>query len=469
MVRPIGFAVFLTLAIASFAQAQAPYGLAERMPNTSLLISTSGEPLADMEVRRVFSGLSFRNAVYLTHAGDGSGRIFVVEKAGLISAFPNREDVTEAAAFLDIRGRVNSGPNEAGLLGLAFHPGYASNGRFYVYYTRGNLVSRLSEFRVSGDPDRADAAGERVLLEVEQPASNHNGGQIAFGMDGYLYLGLGDGGGANDTFGNGQNPRTLLGAILRIDVDGRSGDLAYAIPEDNPYAGNSNGWREEIWAWGLRNPWRFSFDRQMGDLWAGDVGQNRWEEVDLIERGKNYGWNTMEGFHCFQPSSGCDTAGLAMPVVDYNHSEGNSITGGYVYRGPRLSRLAGVYLYGDYVTRRVWGLRYEDGRTVENRLIATSPSPIASFGEDASGEVYVVGYDGRIYVLDETPGTPPPADFNGDGSVNFPDFLLFAQHFGSRSGDTGFEAQFDLNGDGVEGFTDFLVFARSFAMAVGVG
>lgn len=386
-----------------------PYGLTERTPNTSFLVSTTEAPLVEMQLRRVFSALSFSQAVFLTHAGDGSDRLFVVEKSGRIQVFPNTTGVDAAGTFLDIRSRVNAGPNEAGLLGLAFHPQYATNGKVYVSYTRGSLFSRISEFRVSQDPNAVDPATERVLLEVRQPAGNHNGGQISFGPDGFLYIALGDGGGANDVFGNGQNPGTPLGAILRIDVDRTSGALAYAIPSDNPYAGNTFGWREEIWAWGLRNPWRFSFDRITGELWAGDVGQGRWEEIDLIEKGRNYGWNRMEGFHCFSPSSGCDTTGVSMPVAEYGHDEGRSITGGYVYRGPRLARLYGVYLYGDYVTRTIWGLRYEDGEVTETRTLARSASLIASFGEDEAGEVYVVGYDGRIYVFDERPGSPTPA------------------------------------------------------------
>ncbi|MBI2502494.1 MAG: PQQ-dependent sugar dehydrogenase [Candidatus Latescibacteria bacterium] len=353
--------------------------------------------LAEVELRRVFPGSRFARPLYLTHAGDGSGRVFVVEQPGTIRVLGEGLD----QVFLDLRAKVNDGPNEAGLLGLAFHPHYAENGRFYVYYTYGNLFSRFSEFRVSADPDQADPASERVLFEVKQPAGNHNGGQLAFGPDGYLYIGLGDGGGAGDQYGNGQNLEDLLGDILRIDVDRTQGELAYAIPPDNPFAGNTEGWREEIWAWGLRNPWRFSFDRLTGALWAGDVGQNKWEEVDLIEKGGNYGWNIMEGSHCFSPSTNCDTTGLKLPVVEYSHSEGKSISGGYVYRGARLIRLVGVYVYGDYVSQQIWGLRYEGGQVVEHQPLAQSPSPIASFGEDEEGEVYVVGLDGMIYVLGE--------------------------------------------------------------------
>ncbi|MBI2951993.1 PQQ-dependent sugar dehydrogenase [bacterium] len=432
--------------------------------------SASGDPLVDLQVRRVFSGLSFASPVYLTHAGDRSDRVFVVEKAGTIRVFPNRDDAALTKTFLDIRGRVNAAPNEAGLLGLAFHPGYGANGRFYVYYTTGALTSRFSEFRVSGDPDRADEASERVLFEVAQPASNHNGGQLAFGPDGRLYIGLGDGGGAGDTYGNSQNLRSLLAKILRIDVDGRSGSLGYGIPRDNPYVGNASGWREEVWAWGLRNPWRFSFDRFTGLLWAADVGQGQWEEVDLIEKGRNYGWNRMEGRHCYSPASGCDTTGLTMPVYEYSHAEGQSITGGYVYRGARLTRLTGVYFCGDYVSRRIWGLRHENGKLVESRQVGQCPSPISSFGEDEAGEVYLVGYDGRIYALDDPRGPVQPnpaADFDGNGTVDFDDFFAFAEAFGQRA--EGARAKFDLDADGAIDFDDFFIFVASFGKRVASG
>ena len=387
--------------------------------------SYSGSDLTEMQVRRVFSGLSFASAVFLTHAGDGSDRIFVVEKAGRIKVFPHRDDVQTAKIFLDIRSRVSSGPAEAGLLSVTFHPDFVRNGKFYVYYNHGSLVSRVSEFRVSANPDTTDPDSERLLLEVSQPADNHNGGQLAFGPDGYLYIGLGDGGDS----GNGQKLTTLLGAILRIDVDHSSDAKAYAIPADNPFVGNEDDWREEIWAWGLRNPWRFSFDRRTGDLWTGDVGASGWEEVDLIEKGKNYGWNIMEGFHCFQSSSNCSTEGLTMPIVEYGHigSAARSITGGYVYRGPRLPRLSGVYLYGDYISRRIWGLRYAEGQVFENKGIARSLSRISSFGEDELGEVYIVGFDGRIYILDERPDDQP----TGVERINdiLPPSFTLAQNF----------------------------------------
>ncbi len=400
--------VFLSILLILSALALQEYGLQERIPNTSFRISSGGDTLASMQLVQVFNDISFNLPVHLFHAGDSTNRIFVVEKAGIIKSLPNRDSTTAFKIFMDITERVNAEPNEAGLLSLAFHPDYRNNGKLYVYYTYGNLFSRISEFTVSNDADSVDKSSERILLEIQQPYSNHNGGQLAFGPDGYLYIGLGDGGSGGDPQSNGQNRATLLGKILRINIDSTTQGLEYTIPADNPLAGNSNNWRTEIWAWGLRNPWRFSFDRLNGDLWTADVGQNLWEEVDLIEGGRNYGWNIMEGFHCYKPSIDCDTAGLTLPIIEYDHSTGNSITGGYVYRGNRLVRLNGVYLYGDYVTRKIWGLRYSGGRLVENKIIAESPAAISSFGEDESGEVYVVGFDGRIYIFEEKPGNPPP-------------------------------------------------------------
>jgi uncharacterized repeat protein (TIGR03806 family) len=385
-----------------------PYGLNERIPNTSFLISSAGDTLADMKLNQIFSNLTFSRPVFLTHAHDGNDRIFVVEKQGIIKVFPNQHDVSSAKIFMDISDKVNAGPSEAGLLSMAFHPDYPDSAKFYVYYNHGDLLSRISEFKVSAIIDSADTSSERIILELEQPYSNHNGGQIAFGFDGLLYIGFGDGGSGGDPLNSGQDLGTLLGAILRIDVDNYSDTLQYSIPPDNPHVGNTEGWREEIWAWGLRNPWRFSFDRQTGDLWAGDVGQGQWEEVDLVRKGKNYGWRIMEGFHCYNPATNCDTTGLSMPVAEYNHDVGRSITGGYVYRGARLERLDAVYIYGDYVTRKIWGFKYQDGQVTENKIIAESPSSIAAFGEDETGEVYVVGYDGKIYIFDEKEGIPRP-------------------------------------------------------------
>jgi glucose/arabinose dehydrogenase len=347
-----------------------------------------------------FVNLTFGRPVDLQDPRDGTGRLFVVEQAGRIIAFVNTPAVNTSKVFLDIQSRVNSTGNEEGLLGLAFHPNYAGNGHFYVYYTAiidSDRYSRVSRFQASaGDADAADPASEQILLEIPQPFSNHNGGQIAFGPDGYLYIAAGDGGSAGDPAGNGQNRATLLGAILRIDVDSGS---PYAIPADNPFAGNNEGWREEIYAYGLRNPWRFSFDETTGRLWAGDVGQSRIEEIDIIEKGKNYGWKIMEGSSCYSPSSGCDQTGLELPVWEYTHQVGSSITGGYVYRGSNLTGLIGKYIYADYITGRIWALHYDGVSPAQNELLFDSSLNISSFGVDGGGELYICSFDGRIYRL----------------------------------------------------------------------
>jgi uncharacterized repeat protein (TIGR03806 family) len=404
--------VFVQLFFTStvLSQPEKPYGLTERVPNTSFLLSTAGDTLAEMEIEIAFSNLSFIQPVYLTNAKDGSDRLFMVERAGKITVFQNQDNVSESKFFLDITDRVVIAGSETGLLSMAFHPLYPDSNKIYVYYTYGNLVTRLSEFRISTNPDSVDENSERVLLTVDQPYSNHNGGQIAFGPDGYLYIGYGDGGSGGDPQGNGQNRQTLLGSIIRIDIDTESENLNYGIPEDNPLIENDNGWREEIWAWGLRNPWRFSFDIITGQLWVGDVGQNAWEEIDLVEKGKNYGWKIMEGFHCYSPSTGCDTTGLTLPVVDYEHPDNSarSVTGGFVYRGTKLSRLYGTYIYADYVVNTIWGLRYENGEVVDHKVLAQSPVSISSFGQDEAGEVYVVGYNGSIFRFVEKEGIPPP-------------------------------------------------------------
>ena len=350
--------------------------------------------------------------VYLTHAGDGSGRLFVVLQPGRIMVFSDQETADSAQEFLDIREQVSDRGNEEGLLGLAFDPDYASNGYFYVYYSasgpRRSIIARFSTRQ--DDRNQADPESEYTLLEVPQPYANHNGGMLAFGPDGYLYVGLGDGGSAGDPQRNGQNPGTLLGSILRIDPGTPSAGRNYAIPPDNPFVGRGEGYHEEIWAYGLRNPWRFSFDRgaggegtgsQKGDLWAGDVGQNAWEEIDLILPGRNYGWNIMEGLHCYPRFvSACDQTSLEPPVVEYPLTGGNcSVTGGYVYRGSRLPFLYGAYIYGDFCSGRIWGLRYDGQRVTDHALLVDSSLDIASFGEDAAGELYILSFDRSIYRL----------------------------------------------------------------------
>ena len=358
--------------------------------------------LPALELERVFPALTFERPVLLTHAGDGSGQVYVVEQHGVVHRVdPASRERTDA--FLDISARVSRTGNEEGLLGLAFDPGFAESGRFYVYYSAASpRRSVLSRFEVGGN-GLGDAASESVLLEAPQPYSNHNGGMIAFGPDGMLYVALGDGGSAGDPRRHGQDLGTLLGTILRIDVSQAAGGTGYAVPADNPFAGQS-GARGEIWAYGLRNPWRFSFDRETGDLWTGDVGQNALEEVDVVRRGGNYGWNVMEGSLCFRPAA-CDASPFAAPVTEYGRDAGCSITGGYVYRGQRLPELRGVYLYGDFCSGRIWGLRWDGERVTEQAQLARAEFQIPSFGEDEAGEVYVLGFDGGIYMLTPTPGS----------------------------------------------------------------
>lgn len=336
--------------------------------------------------------------LFVGNAGDGSGRLFFVEQVGRILVF--KDGAVQAEPFLDITSRVTSG-SERGLLGLAFHPSYSSNGRFFVNYTRnvsGQLKTIVAEFGRSGEnPDKAEIASEKVLLEIDQPYNNHNGGMLAFGPDGYLYISSGDGGSSGDPNGNAQDLSSLLGKILRIDVNQAT---PYAIPPDNPFVG-IQGARAEIWAYGLRNPWRFSFDEATGRLFAGDVGQANWEEVDLIKKGGNYGWNKMEGFHCFPPGTAtCDTTGLTLPIHEMDHSTGQAVTGGYVYRGTQDSPLRGSYIFGDYITGRVWSLTERgDGLWIRQEILRTNYS-ISSFGQGEDKELYLVDYyQGEVFKM----------------------------------------------------------------------
>lgn len=335
----------------------------------------------------------FRRPLFVTHAGDGSGRLFVVEQDGTIRIFAN--STTLPNPFLDIDEQVGSESNEQGLLGLAFHPDYENNGFFYVNYTDNNGDTMIVRFTVSGDPNMADAASQKILLQVDQPFPNHNGGYLEFGPDGTLFFGLGDGGSQGDPNGNAQSLQTYLGKLLRIDVN--SGD-PYGIPPDNPFA--NGGGLPEIWAHGLRNPWRFSFDRVTGDLYIADVGQNQWEEVNFVpagaSSGSNFGWDFMEGSHPFE---GTAPDGLVAPVAEHDHSGRCSITGGYVYRGQSLPAWQGVYLYGDYCSGEIFGLVQNADGTWESRLLYDTSFSITSFGLDEGGEIYVVDRSGGLYQL----------------------------------------------------------------------
>jgi quinoprotein glucose dehydrogenase len=402
----------------------------------TLAVTGFAQPLPAIKLQPVFTKLADERPVWMSEAPDGSHRLFLVYQTGKILVFKKDSDGGDAKEFMNIEARQPkaNNENECGLLSLAFHPGFVTNHLFYVYYNQSNpkdanakplnfpIRSVISEFKVSdADADKADLASERIVLEVLQPFGNHKGGQVSFGPDGYLYLGLGDGGAANDPFGSGQNPATLLAKILRIDVNGRmkagrapnQREVGYSIPRDNPFVKESDmGTRKEIYALGLRNPWRYSWDKKTGDLWCGDVGQNLWEEVDLIVKGGNYGWNVREGAHHFKP--GPEGAKYVEPVIEYphqtrlqsqamfpDHSIGVSITGGYVYRGKQSPALDGIYIYADYGSGTIWGLRYDyaaEKLTAHNTLLQ-QPKNIDSFAEDNDGEIYALMQDGNIFKI----------------------------------------------------------------------
>jgi len=359
------------------------------------------------EIEEAFPNLTFSRPTDLQSARDGSGRLFVVEQDGVIRVFKNDPAEKASTVFLDLRSRVNTAGNEMGMLGLAFHPEFKTRAEFFVDYTATKLakrITRVSRFSAPAKQSGGIASSEETVIEIDQPYSNHNGGQVAFGPDGMLYVALGDGGAGGDPQGNAQDTRSLLGKLLRIDVSKKP----YAIPADNPYAPGSSHARGEIFAYGLRNPWRFSFDRANGELWCGDVGQNTYEEIDIIEKGKNYGWDCREGMHPYQPSSErskrCDDASnLIDPVWEYGRSEGISVTGGYVYRGKALPDLVGWYVYADYGSGNIWALRMENGKAV-NRLLTHADILISTFGVDEHDELYICAHNPggdptRIYKL----------------------------------------------------------------------
>lgn len=388
------------LAVMASALSPSACGEAERIPTVPAGAATAANTTPDsVVVMRVFSNLAFRQPVFLTWVPGGDDRLALVEQAGRIAIFANREDVRQTATFLDISSKVSAG-GEEGMLGLAFDPAYQSNGYFYVYYSAASpRRSVISRFTVSHtDPNKADPASEQVIMEITQPRdfSNHKAGMLAFGPDGKLYIGTGDGGGSGDPDGNAQNRGSLLGKILRIDPN--AGD-PYALPPDNPFV-NDKSAQGEIWAYGFRNPYRFSFDRATGDLWAGDVGESAREEVDLVVKGGNYGWNLFEGNQEFKNPDGRPAADFQPPVIDYGRAEGQSIIGGYVYRGTAgLESLREAYLYGDYYTASVWALIYRDGQIVYNREVG-KVAAISSFAEGRNGELYVLSHSrGEIYQL----------------------------------------------------------------------
>jgi|GEM_PF-573444 len=388
-----------------------PWPLPDRNPK-----GVDESPL-EVRIEPVFEELTFKRPIVVTHAGDGTNRLFIATQHGQIFVVPNDPSVTEAKLFLDWRSKTSpfEKNNEEGFLGLAFHPNYRANGQFFVYYTATDMPRRSVISRFTADPKDpaapADPKSEQIVLEIPQPYSNHNGGTIAFGPDGYLYVGLGDGGSGGDPHGNGQKMETLLGKILRIDVDHKDAGKGYAVPKDNPFAGTA-GAAPEIWALGVRNIWRLSFDRQTGDLWAGEVGQNIWEEVILVTRGGNYGWKPRESMHKFNADGSLAKPEYAVskytePLWEYHHELGRSITGGNVYRGKKVPELTAHYLYGDFVTGRIWGLKYDAAakKVTANRPIAGNVAPVMTFGEDQDGEVYFTTVNGGIFRFAGIPST----------------------------------------------------------------
>jgi glucose/arabinose dehydrogenase len=399
-----------------------------------VLMAATAQPLPSVELRAVFPKQPLANLVWMEEAPDGSGRFAIVGQDGRVVLARKHTDGSGAREFLNIENRQPHASLEQGLLSLAFHPGFKSNGLFYIYYSQQNpRRCLLSEMKVSAsEPDRADTNTERVLLDIPQPSEVHHGGLASFGPDGYLYLGVGDGGGQNDQFGAAQNTACLRGKILRIDPNRRSTiglhgaqeTLAYGLPADNPFIHEPDFWEnsvcKEIWAYGLRNPWRYSWDRQTGEMWAGDVGQDKWEEIDLIVKGGNYGWGVREGAHHFKP--GPEGARYIDPVMEYphntnllaqsafpRHSMGACVIGGYVYRGARHPALRGIYIYGDYALGTIWGFRYKDGKVGEYGTLLEQPKNITSFAQDLEGELYALTNDGHIYSI-AAAGDPPDGE-----------------------------------------------------------
>jgi len=360
---------------------------------------------------QVFASLAFTQPLLMLQAPGDDSRWYVLQRGGQVLSFDNVPGVTGTDLFIDVSmlQDFDAGFSESGLLGMAFHPDYQNNREVFLSFTRSGLVSYVSRFTSSDNGATLDLGSEEPILMVVQNATNHNGGTVAFGPDGFLYVGFGDGGGSNDPADNAQNTQNLLGAIVRVDVDSAN---PYAIPPGNPFAANAGSLClqgsgsvdcPEIFAWGLRNPWRFSFDRNGGQLWAGDVGQGAWEEVDRVDLGGNYGWRIREGAHCNENiDPNCNAVGLIEPVTEYPHPDGFSITGGFVYRGSSITSLVGSFVYGDFSTGRIWGV-FDDGQGGETgvELLATSIA-ISSFGEANDGELYLVDYDaGTLHQLIE--------------------------------------------------------------------
>lgn len=355
-------------------------------------------PAQTFTLENAFPNLTFSSPVFLISPPDSTNRIFVVQQNGLIKVFPNSSNADLAKTFLNISDRVVTG-SEMGLLGLAFHPEYKNNGYFYVNYTTTTPYRRtvVSRFQVTSNPDSADKDSELKIIDYYQPYTNHNGGWIGFrDTDGYLYINAGDGGSGGDPGNRAQNIDSLLGKILRIDIDNPDSTNNYGIPPDNPFVDSTGGVRKEIYAWGFRNPWRASFDPVDDKFWVADVGQNQWEEIDLVEIGKNYGWRCYEGTHPYN-TSGCNYPEYIFPIWEYSHGPECSVTGGYVYRGPDVPELEGKYIYGDYCSAKIWSLEYDGITPPVNTYLLTAPSSVLSFGVDDDNELYITCANGRIY------------------------------------------------------------------------
>ncbi len=391
------------LLVIAFSGTEAP-ARTNAMPAIQPDIPSTTAVAAGVALTPVVSGLD--RPVRVVNAGDGSGRLFVVEQGGRIRVI--KAGVLLSTPFLSLTDKVATG-GEQGLLGLAFHPNYETNRRFYVYFTRksdGAIV--INEYKASAtNPDVAARATGRHIRTIKEPYANHNGGQIAFGRDGYLYIGTGDGGSGGDPGNRAQRLDSLLGKMLRIDINGVTSKHAYRTPRSNPYVGRPG--RNEIWSRGLRNPWSWSFDRVSGDLWIGDVGQSRYEEIDRAKRtsrssslgrGANYGWRVLEGRSCYRPSSGCNRTGKKTPLVVYGHSQGCAVTGGYAYRGSAVPALAGRYVFGDYCSGTIWTIARKAAKPATKSTLLSAPFHITAFGEDEAGELYVVGAGGTVYRFD---------------------------------------------------------------------
>jgi glucose/arabinose dehydrogenase len=395
-------AISLAAAITSPFASSAPAAAAPIAPTTDVSTVLASPTDAHIRLRLLASGLS--KPVFATSARDGTGRIFIVEQTGKIKILKN--GVVRSTPFLNLTSQVSRG-GEQGLLGLAFHPNFKTNRKLYVNFTNLNGNTVIREYRASAtNPNVVATSTMRRIVKIYQPYTNHNGGMLAFGPDGYLYIGMGDGGGAGDPGNRAQSTGTLLGKLLRIDVNGTTATRAYRIPSGNPYVGVAGA--DEIWQLGLRNPWRFSFDRATGNLWIGDVGQAAYEEVDRAVRtssgagkGVNWGWRVLEGTHCYSPSTGCNTAGKTMPLLDYDHANGRcAVTGGYVYRGSAIPVLRGGYVFADYCSGEIWVVPASASAPASKVRLLDTNLLISSFGENARGELLVTDLNGRVYRID---------------------------------------------------------------------